>query len=104
MTDIRVNQNGAIKVGPMTISAAGIGGGRLGIGARLARTAGRMTAAWRRYRAAVRTRRALERLDDAMLRDIGLSRGYFGYEPDDGLSRRERRRITRLGKDFGLWR
>jgi uncharacterized protein YjiS (DUF1127 family) len=39
-----------------------------------------------------------------MLRDIGLSRGYFGYEPDDGLSRRERRRITRLGKDFGLWR
>ncbi|WP_249692750.1 DUF1127 domain-containing protein [Stappia sp. WLB 29] len=70
----------------------------------LVRMARVLAARWQRWRSARRTQAALERLDEAGLRDIGLSRGYFGYEPDDGLSRRERLRIRRLGSDFGLWR
>lgn len=33
-----------------------------------------------------RTRRALEGLDDRMLKDIGLARGYEGYERIDELT------------------
>lgn len=41
--------------------------------------------AWMAY-SRYRTQRALDRLDDRQLKDIGLSRSYFGYELLDGDS------------------
>lgn len=120
MTDMRVNRMGAIKTGGGEVCSDARAMPKTGRTAAdpydfpapprflpallLARAAQGLAARWRRWRSARRTRAALERLDEAGLRDIGLSRGYFGYEPDDGLSRRERLRIRRLGSDFGLWR
>lgn len=120
MTDMRVNRMGAIRTASLetrpTETATPKSGGaaadpydfptppRFLPALLLARAAQALAARWRRWRSARRTQAALERLDEAGLRDIGLSRGYFGYEPDDGLSRRERQRIRRLGSDFGLWR
>lgn len=125
MTDMRVNRTGAIKTGAIRTASVESCPARNTApknGRRapdpydfptpprflpallLARAARALAARWRRWRSVRRTQAALERLDEAGLRDIGLSRGYFGYEPDDGLSRRERQRIRRLGSDFGLWR
>ncbi|MBA5777032.1 DUF1127 domain-containing protein [Stappia sp. F7233] len=39
-----------------------------------------------------RTRRALDALDDRMLKDIGLARGYEGYERIDEMTGRRRLR------------
>lgn len=120
MTDMRVNRMGAIRTASLETRPTGTATPKSGGAAAdpydfptpprflpallLARAAQALAARWRRWRSARRTQAALERLDEAGLRDIGLSRGYFGYEPDDGLSRRERQRIRRLGSDFGLWR
>jgi uncharacterized protein YjiS (DUF1127 family) len=59
---------------------------------------------WNSTRRARANRRALEDLDEAGLRDIGLSRSAQGYIPAHGLDERNRRRIVSLGTSFGLWR
>ena len=120
MTDMRVNRMGAIRTASFKSCPDAAATPKTGRTAAdpydfpapprflpallLARAAQALAARWRRWRSARRTRAALERLDEAGLRDIGLSRGYYGYEPDDELGRRERQRIRRLGSDFGLWR
>jgi uncharacterized protein YjiS (DUF1127 family) len=100
MTDMHVNRTGALKAGPLEIPAPS----RPVLPGLLWRTATALVARWRRHRSAQRTRRALEHLDEAGLQDIGLSRGYYGYEPESTLTRRDRVRIQRLGAHFGLWR
>lgn len=102
MTDIRVNQTGAIKTNPVHVQVAipCPAVRRPSATMWLWRQAKRLTATWHTWRTAQKTRRALEGLDDAALRDIGLSRGYFGYEPMDGMNRKARR----AGSDIGLWR
>ena len=120
MTDMRVNRMGAVRTASLKSCPDGTATPKTGRAAAdpydfptpprflpallLARAAQALAARWRRWRSARQTRAALERLDEAGLRDIGLSRGYFGYEPDDGLSRRERLRTRRLGSDLGRWR
>lgn len=100
MTDIRVNQNGAIKTDQAGITIPCLAIRRPSASVWLWRQAVRMIAAWRVWRAAARTRRALEGLDDAALHDIGLSRGYFGYQPTDSMNRKARQ----TGSGLGLWR
>lgn len=120
MTDMRVNRMGAVRTASLKSCPDGTATPKTGRAAAdpydfptpprflpallLARAAQALAARWRRWRSARQTRAALERLDEAGLRDIGLSRGYFGYEPDDGLSRRERLRTRRPGSDLGQWR
>ncbi|WP_428699312.1 DUF1127 domain-containing protein [Stappia sp.] len=100
MTDIRVNQNGAIRTEPVRVTFPYPAVRRLSATAWLSRHAKRLIVAWRMWRAAARTRRALEGLDEAALHDIGLSRGYFGYEPTGSMNRKAKR----VGSDIGLWR
>ena len=100
MTDIRVNQTGAIKTDPAGIAIPYPTIRRPSATVWLWRQAGRLIKAWRVWRAAARARRALEGLDDALLHDIGLSRGYFGYEPTGSMNHKAKR----VGSDLGLWR
>lgn len=120
MTDMRVNTMGAIRTASLETRPDATATPKTGRAAAdpydfpapprflpallLVRAAQVLAARWRSWRSARRTRAALERLDEAGLRDIGLSRGYYGYEPEDGLSRHYRQRVRRLGSDFGLWR
>ncbi|WP_417767995.1 DUF1127 domain-containing protein [Stappia sp.] len=100
MTDIRVNQKGAIRTDSTGTMLPCPVVRRPSATVWLWRQVKRLIAAWRLWRAAEQTRRALEGLDEATLRDIGLSRGYFGYEPMDGMNRRARR----AGSVLRLWR
>lgn len=108
MTDMRVNRLGAIKTASIETRPAGKAMPKSGPATGnpydfptpprflapmlLARAAQALIARWLAWRSARRTRAALERLDEAGLRDIGLSRGYYGYEPLDDL---DRMRISR---------
>jgi len=103
MTDMRVNRTGAIKTAAVEPRVAGKGVSRRGpatgdpydfptpprflVPMLLARAVQALIARWLAWRSARRTRAALERLDEAGLRDIGLSRGYYGYERDDDMGR-----------------
>ena len=120
MTDMRVNRTGAIRTETIKTRTTGKGAPENGtikagpfdipppprfmLPILLGQAARTLAARWRRWRSARRTRAALERLDEAALRDIGLSRGYYGYEANDELGRQYRQRVRRLGADFGLWR
>lgn len=111
MTDMRVNRTGAIRTAAVNARAAGKGAQPNSPAATdpydfptpprflpallLGRAIQMLVARWWEWRSARRTRAALERLDEAGLRDIGLSRGYYGYEPDDDMIRYERMRVGR---------
>ncbi|WP_208984894.1 DUF1127 domain-containing protein [Stappia sp. TSB10GB4] len=103
MTDMRVNRTGAIRTAAVKPRTAGTGTPpnspatadpydfptppRFLPALLLGRAVQALIARWMLWRSARRTRAALERLDEASLRDIGLSRGYYGYEPLDDMGR-----------------